>query len=776
MERLMRLVVAQGETIQTQLRRLNQRESQIESYEQQMHLLRVQSLGNDYLLSSYLHDQHHQPQEYPHVQHNPGQGLDADSGSRLTNHRNPLIPATRLQNNPQNNNHAPFSQSNKGLLPGMTDTREVHAKPINVVGDPNDLFIHDGLSKNDRLNSMRSTKFTEPFKNNGRFNSSNKDDTISEEKSNDSGVVLAEECLTLVEDRSRDFEDLNEAEVQERLTFFTKMEKILSRLLEEEEKIHGLKSTIEVIQTQQKREKSELEFDLKRAAEDHAALVADVRSNEQQIRVVDTSAVQKKKLIDALLADEVDSDQETKYLQAKLDYILHLPPTAFRLPEEGDDPPPLPPPPVHPSCLVQGLLHNQPPQLVHSLPVTCQYSSSNRNIEFQHQDVKTQTLQNNYSHCRSLSGDNRSSHGPVHGSPSPNILYSNRAPSPSIMMGSNRAPSPAIRLPNRSCSPNRRKPLHPPPYDHHKLRSGNLTSTDSSSVPVLRNSAISIRNVSVQSQVNNIKISNTCNSLKNTFPSVGVLPNKSDLRISNNRTVKAPEKHLHQASHSGKESNSLNQRTDFISTNKQGEENESDIPPPLPLSPPPLLTSPTSTCNLTLSKTSRTQGSKNKTKNPDLIDNEASKRNLLNSIGSHIVSGHSNGNIDDDNDSTTNNSSLGVSSRSSTSSETSISNCSSSVSSGVCVDTYHSNNVNKMHRIHNQISAVITKPSKLRPPTLVPGTNKPVPGDPIHLRTSTLPPNESKKETDSGDSNSDTGLSSLHSSSDEAGYALDTLV
>lgn len=56
MERLMRLVVAQGETIQTQLRRLQERECQIEQYEQQMHLLRVQNLGRDYLLHSYLKD------------------------------------------------------------------------------------------------------------------------------------------------------------------------------------------------------------------------------------------------------------------------------------------------------------------------------------------------------------------------------------------------------------------------------------------------------------------------------------------------------------------------------------------------------------------------------------------------------------------------------------------------------------------------------------------------------------------------------------------------
>ncbi|KAB7495347.1 Ras association domain-containing protein 9 [Armadillidium nasatum] len=56
MERLMRLVVAQGETIQTQLRRMQERDQQIENFEHQLHLFRVQNLGSDYLLQSYLKD------------------------------------------------------------------------------------------------------------------------------------------------------------------------------------------------------------------------------------------------------------------------------------------------------------------------------------------------------------------------------------------------------------------------------------------------------------------------------------------------------------------------------------------------------------------------------------------------------------------------------------------------------------------------------------------------------------------------------------------------
>ncbi|XP_018015480.1 rhoGEF domain-containing protein gxcI isoform X2 [Hyalella azteca] len=757
MERLMRLVVAQGETIQNQLRRLNQRESQIESYEQQMHLLRVQSLGNDYLLSSYLHDQHHQAQDQPHGME---QVMGVDSGSKYSSHhRNSLLPPARLQSGP----HVQFNQAHPTLLPSMSDTREVHAKPINIGGGPNDLFIQDAatcINTAGRNNFVRSMKSTEPLRYSGRLNRSNKDETLDEEKSKDSGILFAEETDDI---SHRDIEDLNEAEVQERLALFNKMETILNRMLEEEEKIHGLRSTIEVIQTQQKQEKNILECDLKRAADDHAALVAEVRSNEQQIRVLDTSAAQKKKLIDALLADEVDSDQETKYLQAKLDYILHLPPTAFRLPEEGDDPPPLPPPPAHPACLVQSLLPNHPPQLVN--PITTSYRQPSPN----QQKSSSQTQTNKHFHSRSSSSDNRPPCGASHRPPSPNVLYNNRAPSPSIFGTVNRAPSPGPRLPNRSCSPNRRKPLQPPPYEHHKLN-GNLTTIDSTSVPLLR-SSVSGSNPTLQSQINNKNFQSSY-SLKNTFTSVNVLPNRTDLSLASNQNLNSSEQN--QNTNSLKNINSIHLR---INTFKKqvGEDNDEDVPPPLPLCPPPLLTPPANAKDIMQSNTynikSDMNGEKSRT---DFSNNEASKRNLLNTIGSRIVSGKSSKSVDDDdNDSTTNNSSLGLSSRSSTSSEASMSNCSSSVSSGVGVDSFPSSNINKMQRTRNQISAVNGKDSSVKSHSLLLQNNSITSStDQLVLSGTT----DVKKDSDSGDSNSDTGLSSLHSSSDEAAYALDTLV
>lgn len=53
-ERLMKLILAQGETIQNQLRKLHDREYQIERLEGETHRARVETLGSNYLLETYL--------------------------------------------------------------------------------------------------------------------------------------------------------------------------------------------------------------------------------------------------------------------------------------------------------------------------------------------------------------------------------------------------------------------------------------------------------------------------------------------------------------------------------------------------------------------------------------------------------------------------------------------------------------------------------------------------------------------------------------------------
>ena len=56
MERLLKLVLTQGETIQTQLKKLRHQEEQIERYEEQMHRLRSLQEGENYVVESYLRD------------------------------------------------------------------------------------------------------------------------------------------------------------------------------------------------------------------------------------------------------------------------------------------------------------------------------------------------------------------------------------------------------------------------------------------------------------------------------------------------------------------------------------------------------------------------------------------------------------------------------------------------------------------------------------------------------------------------------------------------
>lgn len=242
MERLMRLVVAQGETIQTQLRRLQERESQIEQYEQQMHLLRVQNLGTDYLLHSYLKD---------------------DGGEA-------------------------------------------------------------------------------------------KDEPGSEEKSNDSGVVTEDlpdppppaACHGLDADdkdaaAAAGLRGGGSEDVEEFAVILAKIEEVNARLLHEEEALSGMAGAVTAAREQHRDEEELLRQELACVAHVHAQLVADARHNEHTLRETEVVLWQQRKQLEALLIEDTESDLETKALREHLDYIIHLPPTAFRLPEDDADDPAL---------------------------------------------------------------------------------------------------------------------------------------------------------------------------------------------------------------------------------------------------------------------------------------------------------------------------------------------------------------------------------------------------------------------------------------------------
>ncbi|XP_045611639.2 ras association domain-containing protein 10 [Procambarus clarkii] len=223
MERLMRLVVAQGETIQTQLRRLQEREQQIEQYEQQMHLLRVQNLGTDYLLHSYLKD---------------------DQGEA-------------------------------------------------------------------------------------------KDEPSSEEKSNDSGVVTEE-----VVEGSQSVESVAGLEdIQEFASILARMEEVNIRLLHEEETLASMATSVNAAYEQHNDEAELLQQELLCVSHIHAQLVTDARQNEQTLRETEAILWEQRKQLELLLKEDTESDLETRALRQHLDYIIHLPPSAFQLPGAGDSPP-----------------------------------------------------------------------------------------------------------------------------------------------------------------------------------------------------------------------------------------------------------------------------------------------------------------------------------------------------------------------------------------------------------------------------------------------------
>ena len=837
MERLMRLVVAQGETIQTQLRRLNQRETQIETYEEQMHLLRVQNLGNDYLLSSYLHDQQNQPQEYPgiasHNQNNPTpNGTSSSSNPPTHTPTSGTTPTSRSSNEDSTTIQQSYQITNNSLMPGVPIPREVHARPIQLQNFPNEFNSQfDDACTDSNLKNVFGTNNTRLS---GRKKYGYNDDTlVSEEKSNDSGVVLVDDILgSSVEERPIiEIEDFTEEEVQERLALLSKMEDVLTRLLHEEEVIQGLSSTVEVVQTQRIHEATDLNSDLKRTAEEHALLVAEARSNEQQIRVLDNSAAQKKKLIDALLQEEVDSDQQTQSLQAHLDYILHLPPTAFRLPEEGDDPPPLLPlPPAYPASLVQSLIHNnqqQPPLLV--VPsATCGQRIPYELQQNQQSYKQPNLLKTNNNNNHTINTSRFPMTNLVIRPPSPNPVYANRAPSPNLF-APHRAPSPIVRnsLNNRSCSPTKRKQTQPPPYNHNNNNKQNFINNGSKAINRIQdncNRKICNNSKSICSKNNCQCPSTNNNNLKNLLSgSLPCLPNKPN-SVNNNTNI-LPE----YCDKNSKPSSTTVLTPSSItsdSSNTTQDESCDDIPPPLPSCPPPSFTPPPLTDNNINNNntTAIAQPNINTTLQP-IIFNDTSKQrqtSITATNGSRII-GTTNQKrqltlheddlllVDEDDYSRASSSSLCVSSsRSSTASDNSISNCSSGSSATANEAFIHSktyinnetptaklqsitcntntDNNNIIHNINNNTRTenVVSNNNRtgqkffqqqqqknqqqqqqrcndLKQSVIINGSDK------MHIN---------KKDPDSGDSNSDTGLSSLHSSSDEGCYSntLDTLV
>lgn len=108
-ERLLKLILVQGETIQNQLQKLHEREDQIEHLEDEKHQARVNLLGSNYVLETYLGNTNH----------------DDINKSDLTKSR------TRKDGDEEKENdsgitteHGPSSSENTSNTPTTEDTKE----------------------------------------------------------------------------------------------------------------------------------------------------------------------------------------------------------------------------------------------------------------------------------------------------------------------------------------------------------------------------------------------------------------------------------------------------------------------------------------------------------------------------------------------------------------------------------------------------------------------------------------------------------------------------
>ena len=85
-QKLMRIIIAQGNTISTQLAGLREKEEAIDTFEEKMHNLRMQEAGCDYLLSTYLDQLPHNDQ---HLQVSPRTSRRNSSRTKSSGQRAP---------------------------------------------------------------------------------------------------------------------------------------------------------------------------------------------------------------------------------------------------------------------------------------------------------------------------------------------------------------------------------------------------------------------------------------------------------------------------------------------------------------------------------------------------------------------------------------------------------------------------------------------------------------------------------------------------------------
>jgi len=96
-ERLMKLILAQGETIQNQLRRLHDRDYQIEHLESETHRARVETLGSNYLLETYLKLDAEDADEEDEEEKGDDSGVVTEGGSDQTPPPLPEVPFSAVK-------------------------------------------------------------------------------------------------------------------------------------------------------------------------------------------------------------------------------------------------------------------------------------------------------------------------------------------------------------------------------------------------------------------------------------------------------------------------------------------------------------------------------------------------------------------------------------------------------------------------------------------------------------------------------------------------------
>ncbi|KAK6625839.1 hypothetical protein RUM43_006138 [Polyplax serrata] len=304
-EKLMKLILAQGATIQSQLQKLKERDEQIESLEQERHRERIEKNGRNYLLETYLGSlkEAEIPAAIDDEERADDSGVNTEGGSDQTN----AIKRKNLERLKQNKTELDSNEIDK--IYGVERVEQVRQGE-----DARTRLLHHYNHHHYNHSMPRTHHKSARSKSESRSSESNRV-TLKRTLSDNSLVVAKEntsndkthsksETNTKAKEESDEVRELKS--IQSQIHMWEKVFKINKKLEKEEENLVRLHIKIKKYQNESYRSAKE-----KTGAEEPETRVDDVPEDEEPVSVKKTDQE----------TEQIDCDENHEELQRSLEIV-----------------------------------------------------------------------------------------------------------------------------------------------------------------------------------------------------------------------------------------------------------------------------------------------------------------------------------------------------------------------------------------------------------------------------------------------------------------------